>query len=178
MRFTKAEIRDYFDREDRSYRLAMLCANWIRDTARFTPSAISEAKSQFMMIAGRTIAFSDLATELEDRDRCEIISSEFLLNHLHSLVRLPFELLNDYCEDFDRAAAKQPVLMTKLKNMPWYEYARLVRNAVSHNFRFAFSGRDKSKMPVTWNGMTIDGNCDGRTITYETLWHRSAMSYF
>lgn len=177
MRFTKAEIRDYFDREDRSYRLAMLCTHWIRDTAPFTPSAISEPKSLVMMVAGRTIAFSDLAAELEDGSRREMISSEFLLNHLHSLVRLPFELLTDYCEDFDKAA-RQPALVAKLKNMPWYEYTRLVRNAVSHNFRFAFNARDKSKLPVTWNGIAIDGNCDGQAITYETLWHRSGYELF
>lgn len=176
MRFTKAEIRDYFDREDRLYRLAVLCTHWIRDTVPFTPSAISQSKSLSMTIAGRTIAFSDLAGELVDDNRREVISSEFLLNHLHSLVRVPFELLNDYCEDFD--AAKQAALMTKLRNMPWYEYTRLVRNAVSHNFRFAFNARDKSKLPVTWNGIAIDSNRDGQAITYETLWHRTGYELF
>jgi hypothetical protein len=130
MRFTKAEIRDYFDREDRSYRLAILCTHWIRDTAPFTPSAISEANSLVMMVAGRTIAFSDLAAELEDGNRREMISSEFLLNHLHSLVRLPFELLNDYCEDFDKAAG-QSALVAELKKMPRYAYTRLVRLSVA-----------------------------------------------
>src|SRR5437764_3060453 len=171
MCLTKAEILDYFNREDKNYRLAILCTHWIRDTAPFTPSAISEAKSLSMTVAGRTVAFSDLAVELEDDHRREMISSQFLLNHLHSLIRLPFELLNDYCEDFDKAA-KQSVLKDRLKNMPWYQYTRLVRNAVSHNFRFAFRESDKSKLPVTWNGITIDRNCDGRAITYETLWHR------
>jgi hypothetical protein len=177
MRFTKAEIRDYFDREDRLYRLAMLCTHWIRDTAPFTPSAMSEAKSLSMTIAGRTITFSDLAVELVDYNRREMISSDFLLNHLHSLVRVPFELLKDYCEDFD-TATRQSVLMTKLRNMPWYEYARLVRNAVSHNFRFAFSARDKSELPATWSDIVIDSNHDGQAITYDTLWHRTGYALF
>jgi hypothetical protein len=177
MRLKKIEMLEYFHREDKNYRLAMLCTHWIRNTSPFMPGAIFEAKSLFMTIAGRTIAFSDIAAELEDDNRREMISSEFLLNHLHSLVRLPFELLNDYCEDFDRAA-RQPVLVAKLKNMPWYEYTRLIRNAVSHNFRFAFNERDKSKLPVMWNGITIDGNCDGQTITYETLWHRPGYELF
>lgn len=177
MRFNKAEILDYFDREDKDYRLAILCTHWIRDIAPFTPSVKSEAKSLSMMVAGRTIAFSDLAAELEDRNRSEIISSQFLLNHLHSLIRLPFELLKDYCEDFDKVA-KQAVLTDRLRNMPWYQYTRLVRNAISHNFRFAFNPSDKSRLPVRWNGITIDANCDGKVITYETLWHRPGYELF
>jgi hypothetical protein len=179
MRLKKTEILDYFNGEDKNYRLAILCTQWIRDTAPFTPNAISEAKSLSMTIAGRTITFSDIAAELKDSDRRDMISSQFLLNHLHSLIRLPFELLKDYCEDFDNSAnPKQSVLMDKLKNMPWYQYTRLVRNAVSHNFRFAFSQSDKSKLSVTWNGITIDRNCDGKAITHETLWHRRGYELF
>lgn len=177
MRLKKAEILDYFNREDKNYRLAMLCTHWIRDTGPFTPSAICEAKSLSMTVAGRGITFSDLVAELEDSNRREVLSSEFLLNHLHSLIRLPFELLNDYCEDFDKAS-KQSVLMDKLRNMPWYQYTRLIRNAISHNFRFAFGQSDRSKLPLTWNGITIDTNCDGTAITYATLWHRPGYELF
>jgi hypothetical protein len=177
MRFSKSEILDYFDREDKNYRLAILCTHWIRDIAPFTPSVKSEAKSLSMMIAGRTITFSDLAAELEDRNRSEIISSHFLLNQLHSLIRLPFELLKDYCADFDKAV-KPAVLFDRLRSMPWYEYTRLVRNAISHNFRFAFDERDKSRLPVKWNGIIIDSNCDGQVITCEALWHRPGYELF
>jgi len=177
MRFTKAEILDYFHREDRNYRLAILCTHWIRDTAHFTPSAISEANSLWMKIGGRSIAFSDIANELEDANGREVVSAQFLLNHLHSLVRVPFELLNDYCEDFDSIAAT-PVLKDRLKNMPWFHYTRLIRNAVSHNFRFAFNPKDRAKLPITWNGITIDHNCDGKEITFETLWHRPGYELF
>jgi hypothetical protein len=177
MRFTKAEILDYFNREDKNYRLAILCTHWIRDTAHFTPSAISEANSLWMKVGGRTIAFSDLADELGDANRREMVSAQFLLNHLHSLIRVPFELLNDYCEDFDRLAAT-PVLKDKLKNMPWYQYTRLVRNAISHNFRFAFNQKDLARLPITWNGITIDHNCEGNEITFETLWHRPGYELF
>jgi hypothetical protein len=177
MRFTKTEILDFFNREDRNYRLAMLCTNWIRDTAPFTPSAVAEARSLFMMIAGRTVAFSDIATELEDSNRREIISAQFLLNHLHSLIRVPFELLNDYCEDFDQAVPK-PYLKGMLKKMPWFHYTRLVRNAVSHNFRFDFRPSDAAILPLTWNGNTIDASCHGKDITFETFWHRPGYELF
>jgi hypothetical protein len=39
MRFTKAEILEAFAREDRSYRLGLLCTHWIRDVERYTPTA-------------------------------------------------------------------------------------------------------------------------------------------
>jgi hypothetical protein len=125
----------------------------------------------------RTIAFSDLADELEDANGREMLSAQFLLNHLHSLVRVPFELHNDYCEDYDSLAAR-PVLKDTLKNMPWYQYTRLVRNAISHNFRFAFNQNDQARLPIKWNGITIDSNCEGKEITFETLWHRPGYELF
>jgi hypothetical protein len=33
-------------------------------------------------------------------------------------------------------------------------------------------------LPVTWNGITIDINCDGKDITFETLWHRPGYELF
>ena len=39
VRFAKKDVLEWFDRQDRSYRLALLCTYWIRDTADYKPSA-------------------------------------------------------------------------------------------------------------------------------------------
>jgi hypothetical protein len=53
MRFTKAEVLEAFDREDMSYRMAILCTHWLRDTAPFKPSASDEARGLKMKVLGQ-----------------------------------------------------------------------------------------------------------------------------
>jgi hypothetical protein len=107
MRFSKAGILEAFEREDRSYRLGTMCTHWIRDIERYTPNAADLAPALNMQAAGRWISYGDLAPLLSDPMKREILSSEFLLTYLHTLIRAPFELLSDYCEDFDRALPGQ-----------------------------------------------------------------------
>ena len=103
MRFQKSEVLEEFDRQDRCYRLAILSSHWLRDTAPFKPSAAEEARGLQMEARGRWISYADLAEILEQAMPREIATSDFLLNQLHALIRAPFELLSDYCEDYDKA---------------------------------------------------------------------------
>jgi len=43
-----------------------------------------------------------------------------------------------------------------LKQQPWYQFLRIMRNCVAHNAVFDFKGWDRQKLPVTWNELTID----------------------
>jgi len=177
MRLTKSDILDSFDREDRSYRLAILCSDWLRDTAQFKPNAATQARGSAMKIRDKWILFADLAKMLEQQTQREVITADFILNQLHALIRAPFELLRDYCEDFDKAVPTLH-LQNDLKNTAWYYFTKLIRNAISHNFRFEFNKQDKWRLPVTWNGITITPNMDGEAITYEALWHNSGYALF
>jgi hypothetical protein len=108
MRFTKAEILAAFEREDRSYRLGMMCTHWIRDVERYTPNAADLAPNLYMQAGDRWISNNDLAELLIDPMKRELLSSDFLLTYLHTLIRAPFELLSDYCEDFDKLCLAAP----------------------------------------------------------------------
>jgi hypothetical protein len=66
-----------------------------------------------------------------------------------------------------------------MKATSWYEVARIVRNAISHNFHFQYTKHDKEKiLPVTWNCLTLSQGMEGRAITYESLWHKSGYELF
>lgn len=129
-----------------------------------------------MKARGQWISFADLADRLEQPTTREIVSSDFVLNQLHSLIRVPFELISDYCEDFEKQVPAA-ALLSKLKGADWYWFTRMIRNAISHNFRYDFS-RDKGKLPVTWNGITLTEDLHGKPITYETFWHGSGYELF
>jgi hypothetical protein len=175
MRFTKTDILAAFDREDKLYRLGLLCSHWLRGGKHYSPSAIYEADGMQMEARGVWVSFADLASDLKSDPT--IISSDFMLNQLHALIRAPFELLSDYCEDYDQEYPEIR-LHALLKQASWFEFARLVRNAISHNFRFEFGKYDRSILPVRWNSLELTVDLDGHEMSYEQLWHRTGYELF
>jgi hypothetical protein len=93
------------------------------------------------------------------------------------LIRAPFEILHDYCEDYDKVDSAL-LLLEEMKAAPWFHYARIVRNAISHNFHFQYSKHDRKILPVTWNGITLSQEMEGQAITYESLWHKRGYELF
>lgn len=176
MRFTKAEILQTFEREDRSYRLGILCTHWIRDVERYTPNAAALARNLHMQTDTKWVSNTDLAALLDEPMKRELLSSDFLLTYLHTLVRAPFELLSDYCEDFDRAVPGRS-LLNEMKSAPWYGVAYIVRNAVSHNFHIQ-SGKLRNKLPIRWKTITISEEMEGQPMTAEIFWHRPGYELF
>ena len=100
-----------------------------------------------------------------------------MLNQLHALIRVPFELLSDYCEDYDQAVPGRK-LLNELRSADWYEYARAIRNTVSHNFRFDFSKYKADKFPIAWRGNSLTADLHGKAITYDSFWHKSGYELF
>ncbi|WP_027515681.1 hypothetical protein [Bradyrhizobium sp. WSM1417] len=164
MRFTKSEILDEFARQDRSYRLAIISSHWLQGGAQYKPSAVEEARGLHMKVLDGWVSYSDLATLLEQDASRFSITTDFVLNQLHALIRLPFELLGDYCEDYDRASPGR-AMVQKLREADWYEYARAIRNTVSHNFRFDFSRYKPEQFPITWRGISLTTDLHGKAIT-------------
>jgi len=177
MRFTKTDILEEFNRQDRSYRLAIISTHWLQGGSQYKPSAVDEARGLRMIALGRSIPYSDLAEMLENDSTRLVITSDFILNQLHALIRVPFELLHDYCEDYDKAAPGQH-LVNSLQKCPWYQFARFVRNAISHSFRYDFREADKRRLPITWRGITLTEDLNGKPITHETFWHKPGYELF
>lgn len=148
MRFRKTDIVEEFARQDRSYRLAIISTHWLRGGSQYKPSVVEEARGLQMIALGEAIPFSDLADMLEDDAARLVVTSDFILNQLHALIRAPFELLRDHCEDYDKVVPGRN-LVYDLQMCPWYQFARLVRNAVSHNFRYDFGDADRKRLPIT-----------------------------
>jgi hypothetical protein len=127
MRFTKSEVLDEFARQDRSYRLAIMSSHWLQGGAHYKPSAAEEARGLHMKVLDTWVSYFDLA-ELLEQDPFSI-TTDFVLNQLHSLVRVPFELLGDYCEDYDQAAPGR-IMMKELRAADWYEYTHCMHKGL------------------------------------------------
>jgi hypothetical protein len=177
MRFTKPEILEELARQDRSYRLAIIASHWLQGGNRFKPSAADEARGLHMQVLDKWVSYSDLADLLEQDPSCFSITTDFVLNQLHALIRVPYELLDDYCEDYDKAVPGSS-LARQLRTTDWFEYARAIRHTVSHNFRFDFSRYKAEKFPITWRGITLTPDLHGKAITFESFWHKSGYELF
>jgi hypothetical protein len=177
MRFTKSEVIDELTRQDRSYRLAVISSHWLQGGSRYAPSAIDEARGLHMKALGKWISYADLAELLSDDPARLAITTDFVLTHLHALIRVPFELLDDFCQDYDKET-RGAGLRAQFRSEDWYEYARAIRNTVSHNFRFDFSRYDNSHFPITWRGISLTADLHGKPITYETFWHKSGYELY
>ena len=83
-----------------------------------------------------------------------IAIKEFLTSQIRALIKESFELIRNYCDE-----TKQD---SKFKAEPWYQFARMIRNCLSHNFKFEFRKYEKSLLPVSWKSRTIDATMDGK----------------
>jgi hypothetical protein len=168
-------IMQIFRRQDVAYRLAIMASHWLRGGDEFSPSAISFGRNLEMQIGGRWVSFSDLADLLERPDYMLVATSEYMANQLHALIRVPYEVLEDYCEDWD-AAGPNDKLLQRLRNTEWYQFARVVRNATAHNLLVDLR-RTKKLLPIVWHGIRIDEDSDGKPIS-DLLGHLPALELF
>jgi hypothetical protein len=52
-----------------------------------------------------------------------------------------------------------------LKAQKWFRFARIIANSASHNFILEFRPFDRSQLPVTYRGLTIDVSSEGEPLS-------------
>lgn len=100
--------------------------------------------------------FIDSLNNINDRAAVETKrnANRFLTRNL---LKETFRITQSYCHSNKK--------MDILKNQTWYQFARIVVNSISHNFRFEFRPNDKKLLPVNYMGQTIDISMDGKSIS-------------
>jgi len=92
--------------------------------------------------------FNDIAAFLKEDISKREKNNEFVKMGIRMMLKEPFELIKDYCNLTNQ--------ISLFKKQEWYHFARLLRNCVSHNFRFIFDDRNKRLLPVSYKGKIID----------------------
>ena len=101
-----------------------------------------------------TVEFKQVKNLLMKPGDRDIAIKEFLNSQIRALIKESFELIKNYCNETNQVPTFQ--------GEPWYQFARMIRNCLSHNFRFEFKKYDKSLLPVSWKNRTIDSTMDGK----------------
>ena len=95
---------------------------------------------------------------LQDRKVFKIAFSQLYDTVHRAALKELFEITKDYC----KTTSQESILTSQ----PWYQFWRMLRNCLSHDFKFTFSAYDKKKLPVTWRGVTIDLALEGKPLTH------------
>lgn len=86
-----------------------------------------------------------------------VLESDALLKHatsqlrgtvLRSCLKEAYELVLAY--------ARRSHQLDRVHSAAWYEFLRMVRNCLSHDFRLSFRTGDLKRLPVSWSGITLD----------------------
>ena len=101
-----------------------------------------------------TVQFKQVKNLLSSPSDRDIAIKEFLTSQIRALIKESFELIKDYCDDTNQSSS--------FKTEPWYQFARMIRNCLSHNFRFEFNKYDKTLLPVSWKNRTIESSMHGQ----------------
>ena len=66
----------------------------------------------------------------------------------------------------------------EMKAEPWYQFCRLVRNCIAHNFIFEFRQHDVSILPARWRGREITAAYDGQELPLALFGYEQAWEMF
>ncbi len=89
-------------------------------------------------------------------DRSILEASKMLLRNL---TLDGYESVYNYCDETGQLA--------QLQSQDWYQFYRLIRHCLTHTQKWKFPDRVKKKLPVTWQGRTINASDEGTEPTFE-----------
>lgn len=146
---TKKELMSQLENAKNNYILGLSAISLFSNEKVYPILEESHAKFGTYTVEFKQV--KNLLMKPADRD---IAVKEFLTSQIRALIKESFELIKNYCDE-----TKQD---SKFKTEPWYQFARMIRNCLSHNFKFEFRKYDKSLLPVSWNTRTIDAAMEGK----------------
>jgi hypothetical protein len=115
--------------------------------------------SMSIQISGKYgFEFKQVVTLLNHKELGDDARKEFSMMLLRTLLKEPFEMVRTYAKEHSLSIRKQP----------WFQVARILRNTVSHDFRFDLNDRESQKvLPVEWNGLQITAEIHGEYLSLE-----------
>lgn len=102
---------------------------------------------------------------LKDKNNKSVpINNFFKRNIMCSILKDYYDSVLYYCNQ------TTPKQVKKFQEHSFYQYSRIIRNAMSHGYKFNFSQmKDKTVFPIKWNGKTIYLSDENKEITEDKL---------
>ena len=159
---TKVELLSQLENVKNNYILGLASVSVLSESF-----AVHHLRHSHCAFGAYVVEFRQVAALLESKPDREMALKEFTTMLIRGLLKESFETVRAYAKSNQQGA--------KLKAQPWFQFFRLIRNCVSHNFHFEFTDDDKKLLPVSWHGITIDKNLDGQPLEiaflgYDGVW--------
>lgn len=161
-KLTKVELLSQLENVKNNYILGLASVSVLSES--FAANHLRQSHCTF---GAYVVDFQQVAELLESRPDREIALKEFTTMLIRGLLKESFETV--------RAYAKSNRQSAKLKAQPWFQFFRLIRNCVSHNFHFEFTDDDVKLLPVSWRGVTIEKDMQSKPLEiaflgYDGVW--------
>jgi len=101
-----------------------------------------------------SVAFDQVAELLKKAPDHGIVLGEFNKMLMRTTIIESFEHIKEYCQNTNQ----YPLL----KQQEWYEFARIIRNFLSHNCRFIINKYDRERLPIKWGNIEITEQMNSR----------------
>ena len=111
----------------------------------------------------------ELVALLHDKNVLKIAFGQLYEAVHRAALKELFEITKEYCDD-----TGQGRLFT---SQPWYQFWRMLRNCLSHNLKFEFREYDKQHLPVSWSGVTLDLNMEGKPLTHGVMSREKLLAF-
>ena len=148
---TKKELMSQLENAKNNYILGLSAVSLFSNEKVYPILEESHAKFGTYTVEFKQV--KKLLIKPADRD---ISIKEFINSQFRAFIKESFELIKNYCDESNQDH--------KFKAESWYQFARMIRNCLSHNFMFNFYGCEKKLLPVTWGKRTIDVSMDGKPL--------------
>ena len=112
------------------------------------PDALQKFEEYYSHISdGPEAQFGYIRYVFEDYDLLKHSTNELRKSVLRNCLKETCEML--------KAELQTQEEKEVLFRAPWYRFLRMIRNSLSHDFKFRFKDYDKPKLPVCWSDLTI-----------------------
>ncbi|WLT32327.1 hypothetical protein [Geothrix sp. PMB-07] len=128
-----------------------------------SPTELSFIPKAECGVAGSTyIDFSQIVKSyIDDREALRENLRQYWNSARRNLIKEAFEITKAYAEVNS--------LTGQIKQQPWFQFARMIRNSLSHDLHLRFRNSDLPLLPVSWQGKTITASMNEHPLPSDLL---------
>jgi len=125
-----------------------------------TPRAFKVLHKEIMNSENNRVPelFPNIECFVDDEVAMRIATEELYASSHRAAIKELLPLTKYYCHSTGQLDA--------LKAQSWFQFWNILRNCWSHDMKFNFNKNEKSLLPVTWSGVTIDIAMNGKELQH------------
>ena len=124
-------------------------------------NGLADLESLSTVLPGGAITLKDFVEQIGKHGNQALVETKRNANRFltRNLLKEAFRITESYCTSTGQKNV--------LQNEAWYQFARIIVNSLSHNFRLDFRSYDKTLLPVSFKGIEMTESMNGKPISFK-----------